>query len=184
MNRIFKNGLVALCAALLLAVSSLPARADVIVDFDGNGDLGLLVVDLGTQVEFFLGNVGLSGSTVGNIFLTDANGNLSNPFVSNFDASTDYAEIPGMSGVFTFAPATAAGGIDSGEYLSIFFDLTGSFQSIVAALGDGSLRMSVNVTDVNGAVQSFTSVPVPAAIWLLSAGLGALPLVGRRGRRG
>jgi len=184
MERILgRIGLVSLCIALLLAVAGQPARAaSVIVNFIGSPEIGLLVEDKENgQVEFFLGNVGLDGSFVTDIFITDNDGLLSAPVIDN-SGGVNFVQAPSPSG-FSFLPVTSpTDGIGSGEYLSVLFTMLGSFAQVVGGLASGSMGMTVDVTDSLGNVSTFANapVPVPAAIWLLSAGLGALPLLRRR----
>lgn len=90
------------------------------------------------------------------------------------------------TGLLTDAAPGNANGIDIGEFyrVSLGYAAGADFNALLAALVDGSARIGIHVRSHNGdGSESYVSaapVPLPAAGWLLIAGLGGLALVRRR----
>ena len=86
----------------------------------------------------------------------------------------DYAPVSGVVGTFTFTPVGAPGNLatlglrDSSQTIGSFFNYTPTYQRIYPTF--------------TGTQVNITAVPLPAGVWLLGTGVGALA-VRRRLRR-
>ncbi|EDX71205.1 PEP-CTERM putative exosortase interaction domain protein [Coleofasciculus chthonoplastes PCC 7420] len=138
------------------------------------------VTDAGSgQVSFKFNNAGPASSTITQIYWDDMDGILSslsldssktsasgvnftipnnvgnlpqgNNLTPSFDENFEVARSNGQGG--------AANGIDSGEMLGVLFN--GSFDSIIAGLNDGSLRVGMHVQRIGTASQSDAYVNAP-----------------------
>jgi hypothetical protein len=91
------------------------------------------------------------------------------------NASPSFSTSIGNYAAAAVSPAPS-NGVNSGEYLGILFN--GSLTDVLAAINDGSLRMGLHVTGINGGtsdsyINTRTTVPVPGAVLLGLLGLTA-----------
>jgi hypothetical protein len=84
-------------------------------------------------------------------------------------------------------PAVAHGVNASSEWVKIFFNLDAGkdFEDLIAAIASGDLRIGLHVQGIpiTGGTTSdsfVSSVPIPAAAWLLGSGLLGLVAIRRR----
>lgn len=178
------------------------------------GQLSTDVEDAGSgQVSFtFRNNVG-AASSITDIYFSDIGGLFSSSLmqsqISDSGAGVDFspgatpANLPGQNGatppfVTTLAltadsnPPAAPNGINtSSEWLSIALNLVGgaTFSDVLAALGNGALRMGLHVQALaGGGSDSYvnnpvSAVPIPAALPLFATALAGMTALRIRRKR-
>lgn len=98
-------------------------------------------------------------------------------FVTDFSLDSDF------TGQTPDVPLVPGGSVD------IVFALLGSFGDLIQAIENGDLRLGLHVRSIelNGSDSSesfVTTVPVPAAVWLMGTGLIGLVGFGRKRQQG
>ena len=170
----------------------------------GKNQLSLDVTYDGTSVSFKFTNAVGSASSIAQVYFDDQDGILSTMSISSsgdvsFSDGADPKNVPGwstldpkFSSIFS-AGATKQGGVtkngvsSSSEWLTLTFNIAqgSSFDDIINALNNGSLRVAVHVQGFDsGGSESFINTPIPAAAWLLGSGLVGLVGVRRWRKRG
>lgn len=163
---------------------------------------------LSTTVNFIFRNVGSVASSITDFYWDDATSvllGITNIFSSpgtSISAGASPPNIPAPNGVTpsfsaSFSadsnPPAAPNGINIGEFVNFSVLMAGgiAFSDVIAAMDSGKLRLGVHVqafpnggseSFVNGVVEPPAPVPLPAAGWLMIAGLGGLAALRRRKR--
>lgn len=168
------------------------------VNGDNFGDLGLYVdvQNGGEDISFTIHNEStVEGLSITDVYFDDGTleeltGVENGPGVA-FSELSSPGELPGAnllippfvtSDQFSVDsdPAIPHHGIQSGEYLTINFDLYpgGLLADVIDELNDGRLRIGIRLQAFPGGYSESAVVPEPATVCLL--GLGALALLRRR----
>ncbi|MCV2871054.1 VPLPA-CTERM sorting domain-containing protein [Defluviimonas sp. WL0050] len=174
----------------------------------GQTQLTMDVLDSGSgTVSFTFNNSGPLASSITDVYWDDqasllgTMGAITSSSGVSFSQGANPGNLPGGNTIgFTVSPSGASAdsnapaqpnGVNPGEWLTIVWNLISgaTFADVIAALnlgGDqsGSLRVGIHVQGfANGGSESFVNtppVPLPAAGWLMVAGLGALTIARRR----
>ncbi len=174
----------------------------------GQTQLTMDVLDSGSgTVSFTFNNSGPLASSITDVYWDDqasllgTMGAITSSSGVSFAQGANPGNLPGGNTIgFTVSPSGASAdsnapaqpnGVNPGEWLTIVWNLISgaTFADVIAALnlgGDqsGSLRVGIHVQGfANGGSESFVNtppIPLPAAGWLMVAGLGALTIARRR----
>jgi hypothetical protein len=161
-----------------------------------NLNLYMVVSDAGSnKVDFTFHNASSIASSIARIYFDD--GSLlgiaqilegpgtafsENPKPSNLPAAEMLT--PPFEAVKEFGigadPPPSSDGANPGEWVTIRFDLktSGSYQSVLDELGDGTLRVGLHIIGLPSGSESAVNVPEPVTMCLL--GLGAFALRRRK----
>jgi hypothetical protein len=170
---------------------------------DLSGQLFVDVLDAGGgQVSFKFENLGPLASSITGIYFHDMNGDIDPPLVIDsqsagvsFSLGATPPDLPGgnnadppfvtTTGLLADSdPPVASNGINPGEWLLILATAFTDFNSIIAALISGDLRIGLHVQALSdGASETYitnpTPIPLPAGLLLLLSGLAGVGFLGR-----
>ncbi|WP_375201070.1 VPLPA-CTERM sorting domain-containing protein [Hyphococcus sp.] len=176
---------------------------------DAAGQLSADITDNGTGVliSFAVAAGSNPGANITEIYFSDVSGLFSGmPSIDSQSAGVSFeadgsvtpGELPGANnatpgfvttaGLVAEASGNNATGLTVGETLVLALTYAGGmdFSDVLAALSGGQLRIGLHVRSLlEGESDAFVStppseVPLPAAAWLMIAGLGGLGFAGRR----
>ena len=201
---------VALAGGISLGAQSaqaVPIGFDLLANDDGAPDLSAqFVVDVlddgGGFVSFTFQNLGPAASSIADIYFHDAGGDLIPPLDIDsqstgvsFSLGANPGDLSGGNNATPSFVATAGlttdsnppaqpNGINPGEWLVILAEAFDDFDSVVAALMTGNLRIGLHVQGLlGGASQSYisnpTPIPLPAGLLLFLSGLAGVGFLGR-----
>jgi hypothetical protein len=170
---------------------------------DLSGQLFVDVLDAGSnQVSFEFQNLGPLASSIVGIYFHDMNGDIDPPLVIDsqstgvsFSLGASPPDLPGgnnatppfvtTTGLLADSdPPKAPNGINPGEWLLVLADAFTDFNSIIAALISGDLRIGLHVQALSdGQSESYinnpTPIPLPAGLLLFLSGLAGIGFLGR-----
>jgi hypothetical protein len=170
---------------------------------DLSGQLFVDVLDAGGgQVSFKFENLGPLASSITGIYFHDMNGDIDPPLVIDsqsagvsFSLGATPPDLPGgnnadppfvtTTGLLADSdPPVASNGINPGEWLLILATAFTDFNSIIAALISGDLRIGLHVQALSdGASETYitnpTPIPLPAGLLLFLSGLAGVGFLGR-----
>ena len=153
------------------------------------------------QVQFIFRNIGSAASSIADVYFDDGTllglASITNGPGVNFSQGASPGNLPGANNISPAFETTAGfnadsnppvqpNGVNPGEALSIFFSLQsgGTYADVIRELYSAELRIGIHVQGFqNGSSESFVNlapVPLPAAAWMLIAGLGGLAALRRK----
>lgn len=162
----------ALAGQVMLTFKNIGSVASSITDIYLDDDVPII----GTLVNI-VNMIGVDFSEGANPSNLPSGNNASPAFVATFGADSN-------------APASP-NGVNPGEQVALIFNILSgfSFADVVSAFADGDLRAGIHVQSFasNGGSEAFVTtppspVPLPAAGWLMLAGLGGLAALRRKGK--
>jgi hypothetical protein len=172
---------------------------------DLSGQLFVDVLDAGGgQVSFEFQNLGPLASSISGIYFHDMNGDIDPPLVIadqsagvSFSLGASPPDLPGgenadppfvtTTGLLMDADSQGGksnNGINPGEWLLVLADAFTDFNSIIAALISGDLRIGLHVIALSdGQSETYitnpTPIPLPAGLLLFLSGLAGVGFLGR-----
>jgi hypothetical protein len=203
---------VALAGGILIGAQSaqaIPIGFELQENEDGAADLShQFVVEVldqgGGFVLFDFRNLGDEASSITDIYFHDMNGDLIPPLTIpvagqsdgvSFSEGASPGNLPGGANISPpfiatggltadSDPAVQPNGINPDEWLLIIAEALDDFESVVAALMSGDLRIGLHVQGLlGGASQTYTSnptpIPLPAGLLLFLSGLAGVGFLGR-----
>jgi hypothetical protein len=201
---------VALAGGILLGAQNaqaVPIGFNILNNDGGDPDLSdqflvNVLDDGGGFVSFDFSNSGPEASSITGIYFHDMDGDILVPPLTIASHSGGVSFSEGASGVLpggnTLTPAftttsglsadsdppTQPNGINPGEWLILLAEAFDDFDSVIAALLSGQLRIGLHVQGLlSGGSQSYiidpTPVPLPAGLLLFLSGLAGVGFLGR-----